>query len=164
MYITKYVLVVYYRLYGVKYMVLEIIPVGMAEIQTDGEDEHPFDVAKDVCEDVNERLAETNGAISAMGMSGAIGYHHFVATGETDPEYLWKVALIQALEETVFEMTYVDAPNPRDARDQLERDLERSFDPFTAETVAEQFEENLRDLIDSQEEIGSSAGAVPGDD
>ena len=114
-------------------------------------EEHPFDMAKRTCEDVNERLAETDGAISAMGLSGAIGYHHFVATGESHPEYLAKVALLEALDETIFEMLYVDEAHPNDARHQVERELKRSMDPYTAETVADRFEEKLTDLIEVQE-------------
>lgn len=113
---------------------------------------HPFDEARDANNRVNEMLADTDGAIAEMGFSGPIGYHINVAKGETAPEYLWRVALFQALEETAFEMAHVDADTVEGARRQLDRTLEDAFDPFTAEHVGDRFEENLRGLIESQEE------------
>lgn len=112
---------------------------------------HPFDVATDGVEEVNEMLAETDCAIAEMAFDGAIGYHEYVAKGESHPEYLWKTALLQALDETVFEMMYVDNEDPRDARMQVEHELGEYFDSFTAEFVADQFEDNLNSLIDAQE-------------
>jgi hypothetical protein len=114
--------------------------------------ESAFDVATESDRQVNELLAGTDGKICTMEYAGAIGYHINVARGETDPEFLWKIALLQALDETVFEMMYVDETHPEDARRQVERELERSFDPFTAERVAEVFEEKLTDLIETQAE------------
>lgn len=120
-------------------------------------DDHPFDVATETDKRVNRMLADTDGAICSMEYTGTIGYHINVATGETDPEYLWKIALLQALDDTVFERMYVDAEDPRDARDQLERQLGESFDPFVAEQLAEDFEENLAELIEVQSEEADSA-------
>lgn len=117
------------------------------------DDDHPFDVATEDDKRVNQMLAETDGAICSMQYNGPIGYHINIAKGETSPEYLWKVALLQALDETVFEMMYVDEERPADARRQIERDLEEYFDPFTAEHVAELFEEKLENLIQSQEDL-----------
>jgi hypothetical protein len=122
----------------------------MTNSQTQSDDEHPFDVAKANNERVNEMLADTDGKIAAMEHSGAIGYHINVAKGETDPEYLWKIALLQALDDTVFEMLFVDSQNPSDARSQLEAQLTDSFDPFTAEAVADRFEQELESLIEVQ--------------
>lgn len=120
---------------------------------------HPFDVATEDDKKVNEMLAETDGAICAMEYTGTIGYHINVAKGEVDPEYLWKVVLLQALDESVFEMMYVDAKDPRDARAQLERDLDEYFDARTAEHVAELFEEKLTGLIEVQEKKAAEAEA-----
>lgn len=114
-----------------------------------------FDEAREANERVNDLLADTDGAIAAMELAGAIGYHVNVATGETDPEYLWKIALLEALDETVLEMAYVDAPTPSEAREQLSRDLRRSFDPATADHVLDVFEDKLASLVESQEEIAA---------
>lgn len=116
-----------------------------------GGDPHPFDIATETDEQVNEMLAATDGSICAMEYDGAIGYHINVAKGETDPEYLWKIALLQALDETVFEMVYVDEEEPREARIELQHQISQSFDPMTAEHVSEVFEEKLTDLIEVQE-------------
>lgn len=115
------------------------------------EAEHPFDAATDNDERINEMLAETGGKIAAMEYTGTIGYHIHVAEGETDPEYLWKIALLQALDESVFEMMYVDADSATEARNQIESELERSFDSMTAGYVADVFEEKLAELIRTQE-------------
>lgn len=113
--------------------------------------EHPFDAATSNVEEVNEMLADTDGTIAQMSFDGALGYHNYIATGESHPEYLWKTALLQALDETVFEMMYVDDEDPRDARMQVQLELERHFDAFTAENVADNFEEKLNHLIEVQE-------------
>ena len=115
-------------------------------------DEHPLDVASEENNRVNDMLADTDGAICEMSFNGAIGYHVNIATGETDPEYLWKVALLQALDESVFEMMYVDADEPDEARRQVERELGEYFDRHTTEYVGEQFEGNLRSLIETQQQ------------
>lgn len=114
------------------------------------EADNPFDVATDNDKLVNRLLADTDGSICTMEYDGTIGYHIYVATGETDPEFLWKVALLQALDETVFEMMYVDADETREARRQIERQLRDSLDPHTAEYVADRFEDKLASLIETQ--------------
>lgn len=114
---------------------------------------HPLDVARDANKRINNSLADTGGAIATMAINGALGYHINVATGETAPEYLWRVALYQALDETAFEMAHVDADDVEGARRQLDRTLEETFDHWTAEHVGDRFEENLRGLIEAQEEI-----------
>ena len=124
-----------------------------------GASPHPFDVATESDNRVNKMLAETDGAICSMEYAGAIGYHINVAEGETEPEYLWKIALLQALDETVFEMMFVDAEEPTDARFQIERELREYFDHHTSEYVADLFEEKLADLIEVQKEA-----AEEGDD
>lgn len=116
-------------------------------------DEHPFDIATENVKEVNAMLADTDGAIAAMSFDGAVGYHHYVAAGETDPEYLWRTAFLKALDDTVLEMAYVDADHPEDARHQLERHLGDYFDPLTAEYVADEFEQNLKRLQESHQEI-----------
>lgn len=116
-------------------------------------EEHPFDVAKDANSRVNEMLADTDGAIASMELTGAIGYHINVATGETDPEYLWKIAFLQALNTAGLEMAHVNADTPERAREQLSRTLREMFDPMTADYIGEEFENNLRRLIESQENI-----------
>jgi len=113
--------------------------------------EHPFDAATSNVEEVNEMLADTDGTIAQMSFDGAVGYHNYVATGEAHPDYLWKTALLQALDETVFEMMYVVSEDSRDARMEVQRELERHFDAFTAETIADNFEEKLEHLIEVQE-------------
>lgn len=120
---------------------------------------HPFDVATEDDKKVNEMLAETDGAICAMEYTGTIGYHINLAKGEVDPEYLWKVALLQALDESVFEMMYVDEKDPREARVQLMWDLEEYFDSRTAERVGDLFEEKLTSLIEVQEKKAAEAEA-----
>ena len=117
-------------------------------------EEHPFDAATSNVKEVNQMLADTDGALAEMSFDGAVGYHEYVATGESHPEYLWKTALLQALDETVFEMMHVGDEDPRDARMEVQRALERHFDAFTAETIADNFEDNLRNLIDVQESRG----------
>lgn len=120
--------------------------------------ENAFDVATEGDNRVNRMLADTDGSICKMGYNGTIGYHIYVAEGETDPEYLWKIALLQALDETVFEMMYVDAEDPAEATRQVRQELVRSLDPLTAETVAEQFEDNLTSLIEAQETVAETGG------
>lgn len=110
-----------------------------------------FDAATDNVREINEQLAETDGRIAVMSFDGAIGYHHYIAAGETDPEYLWKVALLKALDDTVLEMAYVDADSVEAAADQLDQQLRDAFDPLTREYLIEQFEGNLRDLKEVQE-------------
>ena len=119
---------------------------------SDGQD--AFQTARENDEQVNEMLADTGGRIAMMQYDGAIGYHIHVATGETDPEYLWKVALLQALDEMAFETLYVDEDTPALARDQVESQLREMFPMFQAEQIAAAFEDNLSDLIDVQEERG----------
>ncbi|RYJ13295.1 hypothetical protein ELS19_04480 [Halogeometricum borinquense] len=118
---------------------------------SDSTTDHPFDVATETDKQVNQMLAETDGRICTMEFSGAIGYHLNVATGESDPEYLWKLALLQAFDETVFEMMHVDAKDAATAREQIETQLEDSFRPLAVESVADVFEEKLADLVETQE-------------
>lgn len=113
--------------------------------------EHPLDVARDAVKDVNSMLADTDGKIAAMAFNGAAGYHQYVAKGETDPEYLWRIALLQALDDTIFEMMHVDGDSPAEARRQMERQLKNEFPAFTAEYIADEFESNLEDIIEVQE-------------
>lgn len=113
--------------------------------------EHPLDVARDAVDEVNEMLADTDGKIASMAFDGAVGYHHYVATGETDPEYLWKIALLQAMDSSVFEMMHVDADSPAEARRQMERQLRDHLDSHSAEYVADEFERHLESLIEVQE-------------
>lgn len=114
-------------------------------------EQHPFDIATEAVRDVNDRLADTDGAICEMQFDGAVGYHNYIADGVADPEYLWRTALLQALDETIFEMMHVDDSTASGARAQVERQLEGSLDPFTAEAVAETFEDRLESLIEVQE-------------
>lgn len=116
-------------------------------------EDHPFDVAKDNDTEVNRMLADTDGAIASMQYTGTIGYHIHVAEGETHPEYLWKIALLEALDTAMFDMMHVGADDVPEARRQVERELKESFDPFTAEFVADEFEDNLRGLIETQREF-----------
>lgn len=119
-------------------------------------EEHPFDVAKEANNRVNEMLADTDGAICSMELTGPIGYHINVASGETDPEYLWKIAFLQALNTAGLEMAHVDADTPDRAREQLSRTLREMFDPMTADYIGDEFEDNLRSLIDSQNHINEA--------
>ncbi|QLC34092.1 hypothetical protein EFA46_007710 [Halarchaeum sp. CBA1220] len=116
-------------------------------------DEHPLDAAQSANIDINDRLAETDGTITAMEFSGRIGYHINVATGVTDPESLWRVALFQALDETLLEQMWIDGDTPADARRGVERELEDAMTPWMAETIADRFEAKLESLIDAQEEV-----------
>lgn len=118
----------------------------------DGDGANAFDVATANDQCVNEMLADTDGSVCTMEYTGAIGYHIHVASGESDPEYLWKIALLQALDDALFGEIHVDEANPSDARDQLERQIEGRLDPFTADFIANEFESNLTDLITVQEE------------
>lgn len=115
-------------------------------------EQHPFDIARDANQRVNDGLADTDGAIASMELTGAIGYHINIATGTTNPEYLWKVAFLQALDTAGLEMAHVDADTPEGAGDQLSRTLSEMFDPMTADYIREEFEDNLRQLIDTQAE------------
>lgn len=117
------------------------------------DERHPFEVARENDKRVNRMLSDTDGAVAVMEYTGAIGYHIHIATGETEPEYIWKVALLQALDDVVFEMAYVDADTPVEAREQLEWDLKDAFQPLVAEAVADEFESNLSELIETQEDI-----------
>lgn len=115
-------------------------------------EEHPFDIAVDANEDVNDLLAGTDGAICEMQFAGAIGYHVNVADGETDPEYLWKTAFLQAIDEVLLDMAMVDADTPGEAREQLDRQVLEEMGPFTKDALAESFEEHLESLIAVQED------------
>lgn len=114
-------------------------------------DKHPFDIATDGAQEVNELLADTGGAICEMQFAGAIGYHVNVADGETDPEYLWKTAFLQAIDDTLLEMAHIDADTPEAARQQLEEQVLEQIGPFARDDLAESFEMHLRDLIEVQE-------------
>lgn len=126
---------------------------------SNSDDPSPFDIARENDQRVNEMLAETDGAIASMQYQGTIGYHIHVARGESDPEYLWKIALLEALDEAVFQQAYVDAEDPTGARRQIERALSDAFNPMTADYLAEQFEEKLRDLMETQQEHASGDGS-----
>jgi len=114
-------------------------------------EEHPFDIAVDANEDVNDLLADTDGAICEMQFAGAIGYHVNVADGEAAPEYLWKTAFLQAIDDTLLEMAHIDADTPEAARQQLEEQVVEQMGPFVRESLADSFEMHLRDLIEVQE-------------
>jgi len=114
-------------------------------------DKHPFDVATDASEEVNEMLAATDGAIAEMQFAGAIGYHINVASGETEPEYLWKTAFHQAVDEVLLEMAMIDADTPAGAREQLDEQVLDQFGPFSSDAMADAFEEKLEGLIEVQE-------------
>lgn len=115
-------------------------------------EKHPLDLARDTSMEVNEQLADTDGQICAMSIAGRVGFHEYVAAGETAPEYLWKVAFFQALDDTVLEMVHVDAEDAIGAREQLERRLSDAFDPFTVEHLCDEFEDNLQRLQQNQTE------------
>jgi len=115
-------------------------------------EDHPFDVAVDANKEVNQQLAETDGAISSMSFQGAIGYHINVANGETQPEHLWRVAFFQAIDEALLEMAHVDAETAAGAREQLEEQVLEQMGPFVRDDVARSFEENLESLIAVQED------------
>jgi hypothetical protein len=90
-----------------------------------------------------------------MSFSGAVGYHVHVATGETSTDYLTRTALLQALDDVLFERLGVhDDPDPSDARATVERQLREVLDlaPHTAELVADEYESNLRSLRETQAE------------
>ena len=123
---------------------------------TEVDPQNALDMARDSCRDVNEKLADSDGKIAAMCITGTVGYHQYVATGETDPEYLYKIALLQALDESVFEMMHVDADEAGRAAQQVQTELERHFDAWTAEDVATRFQENLESLISVQEDEDAS--------
>lgn len=110
----------------------------------------PLKAASEGAMEVNEQLADTDGRICSMSITGRVGYHEYVAAGETEPEFLWKVAFLQALDDTVLEMVYVDAEDSVGAREQLERQLRDSFDPLTAEYLCDEFESNLEQLQENQ--------------
>jgi hypothetical protein len=104
--------------------------------------------------DVNDELAATGGHVCEMYFSGAIGYHIHVATGETSPQYLTRTALLQALDEVLFERVYVDETDDVDeARAAVERELHEMCRPLAAEHIADEYESNLRSLQEAQEEI-----------
>ena len=118
---------------------------------SDSQQPNAFDYATATNGEVNELLAQTNGRIATMEFAGAIGYHINVAVGESDPEYLWKIALLQALDESLMEMMHVDADETNEARRQIKRELENWMDPLSAERVADLFERKLSELIEVQE-------------
>jgi len=121
-------------------------------------EEHPFDVATEADKRVNRMLAESGGKICEMSYDGAIGYHINVAAGESDPEYLWKIAFLQALDESVLEMAHIDGETPGDCRLQLERQLGGKLDPMTLDYLADIFEEKLNALVEAQEGRGPGGG------
>jgi len=120
---------------------------------TDGgqTEQHPLDVATGANKEVNQILADTDGAISSMQFEGAIGYHINIASGETDPEHLWRAAFHNAIDQVLLEMAFVDADTPEAAREQLEEQVLDQMGPFSRDAVADRFEENLRGLIETQE-------------
>jgi len=114
-----------------------------------------FELARDNDNAVNERLAETDGKIAAMQYDGRIGYHAHIATGETDPEYLWRVALSQALDRTLLEMVYIDGGTAHEAASQLDRQLGDSLQPHARERLVSAFEDQLEALIDAQSQAAA---------
>ena len=115
------------------------------------DDRNPFSASREYDMWINDDLADTDGDICMMEYSGPIGYHIHVATGETHPKYLWKVAFFQAVSETLLDMVWVDDPDPADAREQLEHGLSVCVDPVMREEISVLFEDNLRELIAAQE-------------
>ena len=114
------------------------------------ESQQALDAAIEANNEINQMLADTDGTIRSMQFQGAVGYHINVATGETDPEYLWRVAFHRAIDEVLLETALIQPDSAGDALHQLEHEVLEQMGPFSRDTLAEKFEENLRSLIESQ--------------
>jgi len=133
--------------------VVDVIePENRVEVGQQADPEGIFDAAKANVRLTNEKLAATDGAIAEMQFGGAIGYHHYLAAGETDIEYLWRVALLQAFDNVIYRMMHVEAEEPEPAAEAVTQQLEEHLDSRTADRIGDRFEEELIDLIDVQED------------
>ena len=116
-----------------------------------------FELARENDQEVNELLADTDGRIATMQYHGSIGYHLHVARGATDPQYLWKIALLKALDESLLEMVHIDAETVSGATSQLQRQLAGDLQHASLELLTDRFSENLWSLIETQEEMDGDA-------
>lgn len=119
--------------------------------------ESPYETALAANKRVNDLIA-ASGDIGAVQLAGVIGYHVNPSARDTRPGALWKVALLQALDDTIFDMIHVDDSTVEGARRTVEQGLSDYTDSMTRDFVGERFAGHLQTLIDRQEEFAAESG------
>jgi hypothetical protein len=120
-------------------------------------------VATDSDNEVNRLLADDECGIDEMQYAGAIGFHVHVADGLTNPEFLWRTAFYQALDEVVLDMVHCEEDLPENAVHEVMRQVGDKFDPHTRDRLRDEFQEQLSDLIESNAEAGETETEEGGD-